>query len=225
MLEEILNALGITNPNFSVQESAAATTATTESQAYAFAATVANPDYSITTNTTTQASNFATHLADLAYEFVMKIEDDAYTFAMKGMEYGYLFASKGEEVGLMADRILWMAVQIGAMADRIGEMADRIVYTEQLIVYTETLILDFGMLIYGTTKQISNFLLMGMAIIFDREWYSQNQQSEDPVLNVISDTTERMLRNMKEYESQVLANQVKLREATLKALDWIDGQY
>jgi len=224
LLGELLSELGVLNPNFSVSNDpdASQTTAQSESEAYTFASLVASPSYTIATDTTTQASDFATHLADLAYEFVMKIEDDTYTFAMKGMEYGYLFASKGEEVGLMADRILWMAVQIGVMADRIGEMADRIVYTEQLIVYTEMLILDFGILIYGSMKQVSNFALMAMAIIFDREWYTQ---SDDPVLNVISDMTTRMLRNMQDYELQVLENQTKLRETTVKALDWIQGEY
>ncbi len=227
MLAQLLGELGIFNPSFSLSNSADAAqqTAKAESEAFAFASVVANPSYSVTADTTTQASDFATHLADLAYQFVMKIEDDAYTFAMKGMEYGYLFASKGEEVGVMADRILWMAVQIGVMADRIGEMADRIVYTEQLIVYTEMLILDFGILIYGSMKQVSNFSLMAMAIIFDREWYTQADQSNDPVLNIISDMTEQMLKNMQEYEQQVLENQLKLREITLKALDWIQGEY
>ena len=227
LLAQLLQELGVVNPNFETSASPEATKATAdaESKAFAFASAVANPSYTINATTTTQASDFATHLADLAYQFVMKIEDDAYTFAMKGMEYGYLFASKGEEVGLMADRILFMAVQIGVMADRIGEMADRIVYTEQLIVYTEMLILDFGMLIYGSMKQISNFLLMGMAIIFDREWYTQADQSNDPVLNIISEMTKKMLFDMKVYEKQVLENQLKLRELTLKALDWIQGEY
>ena len=227
LLAELLQELDILNPNFSVSTPADSlqTTANTESKAFAFASMAANPSYTVNAATTTQASDFATHLSNLAYQFVMKIEDDAYTFAMKGMEYGYLFASKGEEVGVMADRILWMAVQIGVMADRIGEMADRIVYTEQLIVYTEMLILDFGMLIYGSMKQISNFLLMGMAIIFDREWYTQADQSNDPVLNIISDRTKTMLFNMKVYEKQVLSNQLELRELTLKALDWIKSEY
>lgn len=175
-------------------------------------------------DTAALAANFTTHMADLAYQFTMKIEDDAYTFAMKGMEYGYLFASRGEEVGLMADRILWMAVQIGVMADRIGEMADRIVYTEQLIVYTEMLILDFGLLIYGGMKQISNVMLMGMAIVFDRQWYA-NATTTDPILTIISTMTKQMLTNMQEYELAVIANQKTLRETTMKALDWIKGEY
>ena len=223
---ELLNELGINNQNFSfqTQPDSEAATAQAESDSFNFASSLSNLSYQFTPDTGSVASDFATHLADLAYQFTMKIEDDAYTFAMKGMEYGYLFASKGEEVGLMADRILWMAVQIGQMADRIGEMSDRIVYTEQLIIYTEMLILDFGILIYGTIKQITNLMLMGMAIVFDREWYAQITQ-EDPVLNIISDMTTRMLRNMQEYEEQVLANQLSLREITLKALDWIDGEY
>jgi len=227
LLAQLLQDLNVINPNFETSTSAEAAKATAdaESQAFVFATAVANPSYNIDATTTSQASDFATHLADLAYEFVMKIENDAYTFAMKGMEYGYLFASKGEEVGVMADRILFMAVQIGVMADRIGEMADRIVYTEQLIVYTEMLILDFGMLIYGSMKQISDFLLMGMAIIFDRKWYTPSDQSNDPVLNIISEMTKKMLFDMKVYEKQVLSNQLELRELTLKALDWIQGEY
>lgn len=185
---------------------------------------VTAPDYlAAAGDMPTQAVLFASHMADLAYAFTTKTENDAYTFAMQGMEYGYLFASRGEEVGLMADRILWMAVQIGAMADRIGEMADRIVYTEQLIVYTEMLILDFGLLIYGGMKQISNVMLMGMAIVFDRQWYTPS--SEDQIVTVIGGMTQQMLANMQEYELTVLNNQVALRESTLKALDWISGDY
>lgn len=182
-----------------------------------------NPAYQFASDTATQAAIFTTHMADLAYLFTTKIEEDAYQFAMQGMEYGYLFASRGEEVGLMADRILWMAVQIGVMADRIGEMADRIVYTEQLIVYTEMLILDFGLLIYGGMKQISNLMLMGMAIVFDRQWYTPT--ANDQIVTVISEMTKQMLENMKEYENTVLSNQVTLRETTLKALNWIQGAY
>lgn len=196
-----------------------------EHDAYTFASHLADLAYQFSSDTATQASDFATHMADLAYQFTMKIENDAYTFALKGMEYGYLFASKGESVGLMADRILWMAVQIGQMADRIGEMADRIVYTEQLIVYTEMLILDFGMLIYGGMKQISNTMLMGMAIVFDRQWYANVDTSNDPVLNIISKMTQKMLANMQEYELAVLENQDRLRNTTLKALDWIQQNY
>lgn len=185
---------------------------------------VTAPDYlAAAGDMPTQAVLFASHMADLAYAFTTKTENDAYTFAMQGMEYGYLFASRGEEVGLMADRILWMAVQIGVMADRIGEMADRIVYTEQLIVYTEMLILDFGLLIYGGMKQISNVMLMGMAIVFDRQWYTPT--SEDQIVTVIGGMTQQMLANMQEYELTVLNNQVALRESTLKALDWISGDY
>jgi hypothetical protein len=184
---------------------------------------VTAPDYVAAGDMPTQAVLFASHMADLAYAFTTKTETDAYSFAMTGMNYGYLFASRGEEVGLMADRILWMAVQIGVMADRIGEMADRIVYTEQLIVYTEMLILDFGLLIYGGMKQISNVMLMGMAIVFDRQWYTSS--SEDQIVTAIGGMTQQMLANMQEYELTVLNNQVALRESTLKALDWISGDY
>jgi hypothetical protein len=178
---------------------------------------------SFPSNTATQAALFTNNMAEMAYNFSMTGMGYAYNFAMTGMNYGYLFASRGEEVGLMADRILWMAVQIGQMSDRIGEMADRIVYTEQLIVYTEMLILDFGLLIYGGMKQISNTMLMGMAIVFDRQWYTPS--TSDPILTVISDMTKQMLTNMQEYELTVLDNQNKLRETTLKALNWIQGAY
>ncbi len=224
LLAQLLTTLGIVDTEFTVSTPTGAASATTEaeSKAFAYASKIADPSYGIDLITPPE---FAEHLADLAYQFVIKIEDDAYDFALKGMEYGYLFASRGEEVGLMADRILFMAVQIGAMADRIGEMADRIVYTEQLIVYTEMLILDFGMLIYGSMKTVSNFLLTGMAILFDREWYTQADQSSDPVLNVISKMTQTMLADMSAYEKQVLKNQTKLREETLEALKWIKGAY
>lgn len=225
VIQELLTTLQTINPLFSVSATGDALNATAdaESDAFTFASLLAQLSYQFTSDTATQAYNFATHMADLAYQFTMKIEDDAYTFAMQGMEYGYLFASRGEEVGLMADRILWMAVQIGVMADRIGEMADRIVYTEQLIVYTEMLILDFGLLIYGGMKQITNLMLTGMAIVFDREWYTP--QSSDPIVSLISEMTKQMLSNMQEYETAVLQNQLSLRELTLKALDWIQGEY
>ncbi|MBT8344186.1 MAG: hypothetical protein KJO45_05660 [Sulfurovum sp.] len=188
-----------------------------EEDAYLFATELANLAFTFASNTTTQAVEFATHLADLAYAFTMDIEEDAYQFALQGMEWGYLFASRGEEVGLMADRVLWMAVQIGVMADRIGEMADRIVYTEQLIVYTEILILDFGILIYGFGSQITNLILTGMALVFDREWYTPDANSI--VLDTINNNVMVMLDNMQEYALAVLNHQTELRELTLDALD------
>jgi hypothetical protein len=192
-------------------------TTTVENDAYQFATELASVSYNFVEDTESDAVDFATHLADLAYAFVMDIEEDAYQFAMQGMEYGYLFASRGEEVGLMADRILWMAVQIGVMADRIGEMADRIVYTEQLIVYTEILILDFGILIYGFGSQISNTMLTGLALIFDREWYTP--ESNDIVLESINANVLVMLDNMQEYALAVLEHQNDLRDSTLEALE------
>jgi len=165
------------------------------------------------------AYDFSVHMADLAYNFTMKIEDDAYEFAMQGMEYGYLFASQGEDVGIMADRILWMAVQIGQMADRIGEMSDRIVYTESLIVYTEMLILDFGLLIYGGMKMITNLMLTGMAVVLDREWYEND--SEDQIVTLIGDNMSQMMENMQKYSLTVIKHQDDLREVTLSALDWV----
>lgn len=170
--------------------------------------------------------DFAELLATYAYNFTMDIEDDAFEFAMQGMEYGYLFASQGEDVGVMADRILWMAVQIGVMADRIGEMADRIVYTEHLIVYTEMLIVDFGILIYGVIKQISNSMLMGLALVLDREWYGdvaiEQANSEDVILTTIGSNMSTMLANMNTYSLAVLDNQLALRESTQVAIETID---
>lgn len=141
------------------------------------------------------------------------------------MTYGYLFASQGESVGLMADRILFMSVQIGQMADRIGEMADRIVYTEQLIVYTEMLIQNFGLMMYGGMGTISNTMLSGLAIIFDRQWYTPASTANDPIVTSITNTTSQMLKNMQEYELAVIANQNTLRQTTLGALNWIQGAY
>jgi hypothetical protein len=198
-------------------------TADTEEDAFTFASMMARLAYTFTSETETDAYNFATHMADLAYSFTMDIEEDAYQFAMQGMEYGYLFASRGEEVGVMADRILWMAVQIGQMADRIGEMADRIVYTEQLIVYTEMLILDFGLLIYGGMTQITNMVLTGMALILDREWYAP--ETEDQIVTLLGETTKQMMAQMQEYSLAVLDNQATLREITLEALSWISKEY
>lgn len=188
-----------------------------ESDAYDFATLLAGYGYDFSSQLAEDAAEFATHLADLAYEFTIDIEQDAFEFAMQGMEYGYLFASMGEEVGVMADRILWMAVQIGIMADRIGEMADRIVYTEQLIVYTEILIVDFGILIYGFGKNLINMVLTGMALIMDREWYTP--ETEDYILESINTNIVQMLEQMHEYSLEVLSHQSELRELTLASLE------
>lgn len=195
-------------------------TAAIESDVVSFAEKLADFAFSFTSDTASEANSFASELANLAYQFTMDIENDAFEFAMQGMEYGYLFASRGEEVGVMADRILWMAVQIGVMADRIGEMADRILYTEQMIVYTEILILDFGVLIYGTIKQIVNLILTGLALILDREWYTPS--SEDAVLDFIDGNVSAMLDNMQEYALATLEQQRALRQLTLDALDTIN---
>ncbi len=199
---------------------AAAATSAAESDAYNFALQLAEFAYEFTSQTEGDAFNFASMMAEFAYNFSMQGMEYGYDFAKQGMEYGYLFASRGEEVGVMADRILWMAVQIGVMADRIGEMADRIVYTEHLIVYTEILILDFGILIYGVIKQITNMILTGLALILDREWYSP--ESEDIILETISANVNTMLTNMNTYSLAVLDNQRALRESTQSAIDTIN---
>lgn len=226
-IQQLMTDLAALNPTIAltVPVDAAAATTSAEVGVASFTSQLLSglATGSFPSNTATQAALFTNNMAEMAYNFSMTGMGYAYNFAMTGMNYGYLFASRGEEVGLMADRILWMAVQIGQMSDRIGEMADRIVYTEQLIVYTEMLILDFGLLIYGGMKQISNTMLMGMAIVFDRQWYSPS--TSDPILTVISDMTKQMLTNMQEYEKTVLTNQITLRETTLKALNWIQGAY
>lgn len=206
--------------SFSSDSAADSATAATESDAYSFAMQLAEFAYQFSSDTESDAADFASMMANLAYNFTMQTEEHAFDFAMQGMEYGYLFASQGEDVGVMADRILWMAVQIGVMADRIGEMADRIVYTEHLIVYTEMLILDFGILIYGVIKQITNLILTGLALILDREWYSPS--SEDIILDTINSNVTHMLDNMHEYSLAVLDNQQALRESTQSAIDTIN---
>ena len=218
---DVMTELSTQAYNFAVktEEDAYNFTSQTEHDAYTFASRLADLAYKFTADTESDAVNFATQMTDLAYSFTMKIEDDAYQFALQGMEWGYLFASRGEEVGIMADRVLWMAGQIGQMADRIGEMADRIVYTEQLIVHTEILILDFGLLIYGGMKTIADFVLTGLALILDRQWYEP--QTKDLIVTTIGKNVEQMMENMQEYALAVLENQNTLRQTTLDALDWI----
>ena len=200
-------------------------TTSTNSVITALLATLTNSSTPLPTGVTSTPAGFATNMAAMAYDFTMKMENDAYNFATLGMTYGYLFASQGESVGLMADRILFMSVQIGQMADRIGEMADRIVYTEQLIVYTEMLIQNFGLMMYGGMGTISNTMLTGLAIIFDRQWYTPTSTANDPIVASITATTSQMLTNMQQYEMAVLANQNTLRQTTLGALNWIQGAY
>ena len=200
-------------------------TTSTNSVITALLATLTNSSTPLPIGVTSTPAGFATNMAAMAYDFTMKMENDAYNFATLGMTYGYLFASQGESVGLMADRILFMSVQIGQMADRIGEMADRIVYTEQLIVYTEMLIQNFGLMMYGGMGTISNTMLTGLAIIFDRQWYTPTSTANDPIVASITATTSQMLTNMQQYEMAVLANQNTLRQTTLGALNWIQGAY
>ncbi|WP_456451930.1 hypothetical protein [Hydrogenimonas sp.] len=220
-LWEAMEALSTQAYNFTVQSESDAYdfTVKTETDAYNFAMHLADLAHDFTSETESDAYDFATHMADLAYAFTMKMEDDAYRFALQGMEWGYLFASRGEEVGIMADRVLYMAVQIGQMADRIGEMADRIVYTEQLIVYTEMLILDFGLLIYGGMKAIVNLVLTGLALILDRKWYKP--QAKDQIVELIGKQTENMMADMQEYALTVVENQNTLRLTTQAALEWM----
>jgi hypothetical protein len=215
--------------------------ANTQKDAMKFASQTAEHGYNFASNMGKDAVNFTSDTRDKAHDFVMKTEDDAYNFASrmgkdaykfaakgmdygynfasKGMEYGYNFASKGEEVGEMANRVLWMASEIGIMADRIGEMADRIVHTEHLIVQTAMLIQNFGLLIDGTMKQLSDSILYGLTLLLDKEF--EPVRSSEKNLEIISDITKEILKNNHEYDLAVLDKQLELRKITISALDKI----
>lgn len=215
-----LSSAGYTVPTTRIRSSSPKSTSSNSERVYRYAEEIAAIGSVIGAPV-----DFASQLAEYAYNFATQGMKHGFDFAMQGMEYGYLFASKGEEVGVMADRMLWMAVQIGIMADRIGEMADRIVYTAQLIVQTEILILDFGILIYGVIKQMTSGMLMTMALILDREWYGDvaiaQSYSEDAILTTIGANVEQMLVNMNSYSLAVIDSQEDLRQSTLDALEWL----
>ena len=158
--------------------------------------------------------------SDKAFEFATKLADDAYHFASDGMNYGYMFASQGEELGPMADRVLWMATQIGLMADRIGEMGDRIVHTEHLIINMSVMILNFGLLIDGSIKTIAEVGLTALGIAYDKEGL-QNLKTSSQHLELIGKNVELILTQQHEYDLKVLENQKDLRELTITALEHI----
>jgi len=207
----------------------------TRENAFDFAQDTRGDAYNFANNTQNSAYNFAKGTSGLAFDFAMKTEDDAYKFASQlasdayhfasdGMNYGYMFASQGEELGPMANRVLWMASQIGLMSDRIGEMSDRIVHTEHLIINMSVMILNFGLLIDGTIKTITEAGLQALGIIYDKEKVPELQSSKEHI-NLIGRNVELILTQQHEYDLKVLENQKALREITNQALDKIKLDY
>jgi Mg2+ and Co2+ transporter CorA len=206
----------------------------TEDDAYKFASNMGKDAYRFTSDTRDKAHDFVMKTEDDAYKFASNMGKDAYQFASKGMdygyqfaskgmEYGYQFASKGEEVGEMANRVLWMASEIGIMADRIGEMADRIVHTEHLIVQTAMLIQNFGLLIDGTIKHMSESILKSISLLLGQEF--EPLKTTDKHLEIISEITKEILKNNHEYDMAVLEKQMELRRTTISALDKIEKNF
>ncbi len=196
----------------------------TEKDAFNFTQDTRDSAYNFATKTEDDAFNFATKMEDDAYKFVSKMADDAYHFASDGMNYGYMFASQGEELGPMANRVLWMASEIGLMADRIGEMSDRIVHTEHLIINMSVMILNFGLLIDGTIKTIAESGLHALSMIYDRSEVFELKSSSQHI-DLIGKNIELILTQQHEYDLRVLENQKDLREITLSALDKINLEY
>lgn len=196
----------------------------TENDAFSFTQDTRDKAYDFTSKTEDDAFEFATKMEDDAYQFVSKMADDAYHFASDGMNYGYMFASQGEELGPMADRVLWMASEIGLMADRIGEMSDRIVHTEHLIMNMSVMILNFGLLIDGTIKTIAEAGLNAIGIIYDKESMPELKSSTKHI-DLIGKNVELILTQQHEYDLKVLDNQKELRETTISALDKIALEY
>jgi len=196
----------------------------TEQDAFTFTQDTRDRAHEFASKTEDDAFNFASKMEDDAYQFVSKMADDAYHFASDGMNYGYMFASQGEELGPMADRVLWMASEIGLMADRIGEMSDRIVHTEHLIINMSVMILNFGLLIDGTIKTIAEAGLNAIGIIYDRSEMPQLKSSSAHI-DLIGKNIELILTQQHEYDLEVLENQKELRKITISALDKISLDY
>jgi len=214
------------------QDSAFKFASKTEDDAFKFASNMGKDAYHFTSKTRDKAHDFVMKAEDDAYKFASNMGNDAYNFASKGMdygyrfasqgmEYGYNFASKGEEVGEMANRVLFMASEIGIMADRIGEMSDRIVHTEHLIVQTAILIQNFGLLIDGTVKHMSESILYAISMLLDKEFKPLETTSQHH-LDIISEITKEIIQNNHEYDMAVLEKQGELRKITISALDKID---
>lgn len=196
----------------------------TEQDAFNFTQDTRDRAYDFTSKTEDDAFKFATKMEDDAYKFVSKMADDAYHFASDGMNYGYMFASQGEELGPMADRVLWMASEIGLMSDRIGEMSDRIVHTEHLIINMSVMILNFGLLIDGTIKTIAEAGLNAIGIVYDKE-HMPELKSSTKHIELIGRNIEIILTQQHEYDLKVLENQKELRKITISALDKISMEY
>lgn len=196
----------------------------TEKDAFTFTQDTRDSAYNFATKTEDDAFNFATKMEDDAYKFVSKMADDAYHFASDGMNYGYMFASQGEVLGPMANRVLWMASEIGLMADRIGEMSDRIVHTEHLIINMSVMILNFGLLIDGTIKTIAESGLQALGMVFDKDLIPELKSSSQHI-DLIGKNIELILTQQHEYDLRVLENQKDLREITISALDKISLEY
>lgn len=207
----------------------------TRENAFDFAQDSRSDAFHFTQDTRDDAYKFASNTSNLAFDFAMKTEDDAYKFASQlasdayhfandGMNYGYMFASQGEELGPMANRVLWMASQIGLMSDRIGEMSDRIVHTEHLIINMSVMILNFGLLIDGTIKTLAEAGLGAIGMVFDKENIPKLESSSQH-LDLIGKNVELILKQQHEYDLKVLDNQVELREVTTRALDKIKLEY
>ena len=180
-----------------------------------------------------ECRDIAARALELAAEFANKGMDLGFQFASRGMELGYEFASRGEEVGPMANRILFMATQIGVMADRIGEMSDRIlfmanqigefgdriVYVAQLVVYTEQLIINAGALATEVIRIIADLILGLTALATGQDGYFQQRVAHagaTQTLPLIYDNMNLMLRSMHEYSLKVLENQARNRENELR---------
>jgi hypothetical protein len=118
-----------------------------------------------------------------------------------------------KELGVMSDRILWMATQIGVMADRIGEMANRIVHTEHLIVNSAVLLVDLGIIIDGLIKHLANSFLYAISMTSRRDFTPLSPHSKH--LDVISDNIKQILRQQHEISIKMLEAQTGLREKTL----------
>lgn len=178
---------------------------------------------------------------ELASQFANRGMDLGFIFAYHGMDLGYEFASKGEAVGPMANRLLFMAVQIGVMADRIGEMSDRILfmankienfankilYESQLIVYTEQLMINESVLIENSIRMLSDMILDLAAIVTGNSSYFDYKKAtvntSQDVYPHIYENMNIMLKNMHEFSLAMLKKEnedgereIKTRELDLK---------
>ncbi len=177
---------------------------------------------------------FAKEGMELAAQFANHGMDLGFVFAYHGMDLGFEFASKGEAVGPMANRILFMAVQIGVMADRIGEMSDRILfmankigefgdkilYESQLIIYTEQLIINESVLIENTIQMLSSMvldlaaILTGNSAYFDYKKATMNGAND--IYHHIYENMNIMLKNMHEYSLAMLKKEEGDREREIQ---------